>query len=225
MVQIDAGGPSHVNEKDLQWISGKRVLFLGDQDTPMLDALFLADTAAPIDPPIKLSGPLEVDGEVNGAFMRGDPGHVVYFAHLGDKTPTEMFRASIDMPGEVHKINGPLAADTYLNSGAFSSSADGLRMVYAGQEIAGRVDLFLVDIAGETPGAPINLTSGLPADTDVALLGHLTPDADQVVFATRRPDQQRGPLYMVPLSPEIGAPVQLTDEGETPLNYSVLFPK
>ena len=132
---------------------------------------------------------------------------------------------SIDMPGEVHKINGPLAAGTYLNSGAFSSSADGLRMVYAGQEIAGRVDLFLVDIAGETPGAPINLTSGLPADTDVALLGHLTPDADQVVFATRRPDQQRGPLYMVPLSPEIGAPVQLTDEGETPLNYSVLFPK
>ena len=66
---------------------------------------------------------------------------------------------SIDMPGEVHKINGPLAAGTYLNSGAFSSSADGLRMVYAGQEIAGRVDLFLVDIAGETPGAPINLTS------------------------------------------------------------------
>ena len=94
--------------------------------------------------------------------------------------------------------------------------------IYGGSEIVGRTDLFLVDIAGETPGAPVNLTGGLPADTEVYLLGHLTPDAAQVVFETRLPDFQRGPLYMVPLSPTVGAPVQLSADGESIHGYSVL---
>lgn len=222
MVPIEAGGPSHVYSKSLQWTSGRRVLFLGDQDTPMANQLYLADVAQPDAAPVKLSGPLDPGGELEDFHMRGDPEHVTYYGNIGADTPYNLYRARIDPPGEVHQINGPQAEGTFLLTGAFDSSADGSRIVYAGSDTPGRVDLFLVDINGEVPAAPINVTSSLPPGLDVSLLGYLSPDASQVFFRARIPDEQRGPLYMVQLSPEIGEPVLLTDEGEWTNNFEVL---
>lgn len=221
VVQIDAGGPSHVRSKPLEWISGRRVLFLGDQDSPTQAQLYMADVAAPAAPPVRLSGPLQATGEVNDWHMRGDPEHVTYYAQQADKTPSELYRVRLDAPGQAHKLNGPLADGTFLLGGAFSASADGARVVYAGSEVEGRLDLFLVEFDGEVPLAPVNLTSGLPRGTEVSLLGHLGPDAAQVFFASRV-DGERGPLYMVPLSPQIGPPVPISSDGEQVYNYSVL---
>lgn len=128
-------------------------------------------------------------------------------------------RASI-RPGEVHQINGPQAEGAFLLTGAFDASADGTRIIYAGSDTPGRTDLFLVDLVREVPAAPVNVTSSLPLD--VSLLGYLSPDASQVFFRARIPDEQRGPLYMVQLSPEIGQPVLLSDEGEWVNDFSVL---
>jgi hypothetical protein len=222
MVPIEAGGPAHVHAKSLQWISGRRVLFMGDQETPMNNQLYLADVTQPEAPPVKLSGPLQPGGELTDFHMRGDPDHVTYYAQLGVDTPYNLYRARIDPPGEIHQVNGPQAEGAFLLTGAFDASANGTRIVYAGSDTPGRTDLFLVDFTGEVPAAPVNVTSSLPPDLDVSLLGYLSSDASQVFFRAHIPDQLRGPLYMVQLSPEVGQPVLLSDADEWVNDFHVL---
>lgn len=225
IVQIEAGGAEHVAAKSLQWIPGRRVLFMGDQDSPMANQLYLADVAAPAAAPVKLSGPLQPGGELDDFHLRGDAEHLTYYASPEADAPDELFRARIDPPGEIHKLNGPQAAGSFLLSGAFDAATDGTRVVYAGSDTPGRLDLFLVELDGEQPAAPVNLTGALPADTDVALLGYLSPDNTQVFFRGRVKDEIGGALYMVQLVPEVGAPVQLSADGERLLSFSILAPQ
>lgn len=222
MQTFNSDAPGHVEARSAAWTAdASKVLLLSDHETPMFSQLYLADPADPAAAPIRLNGALEPTGEVNAAFQRGDPNHVVYFAQSNDKTPNEIYRARLDPPGEAHKLNGPLADGTFLLDGAFDESADGTRLVYAGFEVIERSDLFLVEFDGEQPAPPVNLTSGLPPGTEVNLLGRLSPDANQAFFAGRGPDNERLGLYMVPLAP-VAAPLQISDDGEGVYDYDVL---
>lgn len=226
MIPFNSGAPGHVRSKGAQWTAdGSHVLLLSDHETPMSAQLYLADAAAPEPPPTKLSGPLAAGGEVDAMFLGGDANHVLYYGQTNDMTPSELYRARLDPPGEVHKLNAPLPDGAFLLSGAHDVSADGARVVYAGYEVPGRRDLFLVDLDGEQPAPAVNLTGSLPADIDVYLTGRLAPDAAQAFFAGHGPDNERRGLYMVPLSPEIAPPAQISGSGEGIYSYFVLSPQ
>lgn len=226
MIPFNSGAPGHVRSKGAQWTAdGSHVLLLSDHETPTDAQLYLADAAAPEPPPTKLSGPLEAGGAIGAMFLGGDANHVLYYGQTNDMTPSELYRVRVEPPGEVHKLNAPLPDGTFLLSGAHDASADGARVVYAGYEVPGRLDLFLVELDGEQPAPAVNLTSSLPADIDVSLTGHLAPDAAQAFFAGSGPDNARGGLYMVPLSPAIAPPALLSGDGEAIYSYFVLSPQ
>lgn len=224
MVAVDTGKSPSVYAKAWQLLPDKRILFLSDHETPMANQVYVTDSADLGSPPVRVSGALQATGEVNDAFLRDAPAHVLYCAQDSAQSPSRLYRASIDPPGEVVAINESIAEETFMQCGAHDVSVDGTRVVYAAEEVVGRTDLFLVDIDGDVATAPINLTSGLPPDTDVSLLGYLAPDAAQVFFIAGGPNATRGPLYMVPLSPEVGPPVQISADGESIYNFFVLDP-
>ncbi|MBZ5712309.1 hypothetical protein [Nannocystis pusilla] len=220
MVDLNTGGPGHVYTKPLQLLPDRRVLILADIEAPMINHAYVLDIAEPDAPPLQPSGPLGPTGTVNDAFVRDDPAHVFYYAQETDQSPNELYRARLEPPGEPHKLNAPLPDGSYLLSGAFATSADGQRVIYAGSEVADRLDLFLVEFAGEAPGTPVNLTSGL--QDEVHLLGRLGPDAAQAFFAVKDANNEFGALYMVPLSPEVGPPQAISAAGEQVQQYYLL---
>ncbi|MDC0672083.1 hypothetical protein [Nannocystis radixulma] len=220
MVDLNTGGPGHVYAKPLLWLADRRVLILADIDAPMANHAYVLDTAEPDAPPVQVSGPLGATGTVDNAFVRGDAGHVIYYAKEAPQMPNGIYRARLEPPVEAHKFNAPLAEGSYLLAGAFDVSADGQRVIYAGSEVAGRLDLFLVDFDGEVPGTPVNLTSGL--QEQVNLLGYLGPDAAQAFFAGRDANNMFGALYMAPLSPEVGPPQAISEAGEQVQEYYLL---
>lgn len=218
---FNMGSPGHVNIKPAEWTpDSTRVLFFSDHETPTSRQLYFAEASDPGSPPLRINGPLGAGGEINSVFLRGDPDHVIFFGQTTDTTPNEIYRARLTPPAESYKLNAPLA-DSFLLDGAFDISADGQRVIYAGQAIPGRTDLFLVDIDGEVPAPAINLTADLPDDTDVDLLGKLAPDASAAFFASRGPDNARRGLFMAPLAP-IAPPIQLSADGEPVFDYEVL---
>ncbi len=219
---FNADSPGHVNIKPAQWTADStRVLFFSDHATPMYRQLYFAEAADPGSLPLRINGALEPTGQINSVFLRGDPDHVIFFGQTTDMTPNELYRGRLTPPAESHKLNAPLA-DGFLLDGAFDISADGQRVIYGGQEIAGRIDLLLVDIDGEVPAPAINLTADLPDDTDVDLYGKLAPDASAAFFAGQGPDNERRGLFMVPLSPSIATPIQISADDEPVFTYKVL---
>lgn len=216
MQMVNSGSPGRVTGLGNMWSAdGSSILFKSDHETSMLPQLYIADGATPEGSPIRVNPPLAADAQVGTMVSAGDPEHVIYTVY--DPSSTEYHRARLDPPGEVHQ----LSAEGTILSGPLAVSADGARMVHVGYIIEGHNDLFLIDIDGEEPAAPVNLTESLPPEVDVGIFPSLGTNAAEAFVEGHDGDARR--LYMVPLSP-VGAPVRISDDGEAVYDYQVVRP-
>lgn len=209
LVPFNTGGPEHVHDEFIAFTAdGEHVLLLSDHETKFAEQTYLAELAAPEVLPVRVNSPLAENRKVTEAFVLPDPTHAIYMV---GPDPKDIFRASLDPIGEVVQLNPP---DHDVTQFCMLPTPDGQHIIYSASSADPDRALYLVDIGAPQPGAPVELTTALPAGMEpFADYCALTPDAGEVLFVARDADGPAG-LYMTPIAPEVGAAIEVSTPGD-----------
>ncbi len=208
LVPFNTGGPKHVFDGSLSFTAdGTHVLLLSDHESQFAEQFYLADIAAPEALPVRINAALADNRKVMDAFVLPDPAHAIYI--VGSE-PKDLFHASLDPVGEVVQLNPP---DHDVTKFCMLPTPDGQRTIYSATSANPERGLYLVELGAE-PVEPVELTAALPRGMEVfAEHCALTPDAEEVLFIARDADGPAG-LYMTPITPEVGAAVEVSTPGD-----------
>jgi len=181
---------------------GRFIVYAADEDTDEVLELYSAPAAG--GPPLRISGPLVLNGDVSelplGFVISPDSARVVYLADAREDGRVELFSVPIE-GGPAVALNAPTA----FGIAGFEISADSSRVVFSSRfDAAFHAELYSTPIEG----GPAVLLSAL-ADLEGVTSWHVTPDATRVAFAARRAgDGVEAELYVVPIGG--GTPLRIT---------------
>jgi len=171
---------------------GSRLAYNADQDTLGVNELYLVSLAgAAPSSPVKVNQALVSGGQVGVGIGTGHAFHpsgdaIFYLADAIAAGRVELWRAPIGPLG----LGTPAAVSGTLVTGsavkAFTISEDGAWLAFAGDKDTDDVDeLYLVDLRGATPSAPVKASGAMIAAGDlVANLGGFgfAPDSKKLVY-------------------------------------------
>jgi Tol biopolymer transport system component len=160
------------------------VAYVADQETDDTLELFAAAVTTP-GVTDKLNGPLTANGDVCRFEFSPDSTRVAYCADQDTDEVLELYTVALNAPGQSVKVNPPLVAGGKVTSG-YDFSPDSSFIVYAAeQDVAGRIDLYRVDVAA--PGIASKLNAPLTMGGNVVGF-HLTPDGKAVGYTANQED-------------------------------------
>ncbi len=174
-------------------------VYLADQDTDDVIELYGVPLAGGT-PPVKLSHPLDPDGDVFSVQLSPDGAWALYVASENASGPMELFRVPLrGTPDRARHAQGQDRIRLSLPLGPFEGvsrfrvSPDGGRVVYRANPQGGNCfELFGVRIDG---GQGVRLS--LPSDQTV-FESQISPDGARVVYSAGGEEQFNAKLYSVP---------------------------
>jgi hypothetical protein len=223
-VTINTDGPGRVLVADWSWSpDSKRVVYLSDHVEVDADELYTVDLGGPSPgDPVRVNAPLPAGGSVSGVFFVDDAQRIAYFARppaVGD----DLFLGDLASPGEAVQINPPLVAGGTLDP-LVRLAPGGATIAYQGTQDDPDVrGLYLVDLTGAQPGAPVRVDPPLPPDAGVySFSPEFSPDGGRLYFRFPEAAEQSA-LLRVAADGETDA-LQLTEPGEAVASMIVLGP-
>ncbi len=212
---MDAG--EDVSDKNTPQVSddGNRVVYVADQDSDEVWELYYVDLSG-VSPaaPVKLSGTMVADGDVNAdpALAANGMG-VVYRADQDTDGVHELYYVDLSgvSPAAAVKVNSALVSGGLMQT-KYLISRDSTTIIYrADQDVDNVQELFYVDISGASPAAPVQLNTSLPSGADVDDF-KLSRDGNSVIYRADQDVQGEHKILYVDLSGvSPAAPVQVTD--------------
>lgn len=166
----------------LRWSpDSTRIAYVAEQDTDGVIELYVVDVSggAP-GPSQKVNGPLIAAGDVILSSVQWSPAgdRIGYLADAAVDGQDELFVATVSatgVPGTAHRVNGALPSGTDVNA-RWLWTPNGTRVVYEAPQTGTVTEVFLVDVSGAMPGAPMRVNGTLVAGgavgtvaTDVAV--------------------------------------------------------
>jgi len=148
-------------------------------------------------PPVKLSGTLVADGDVQADFAFTPGGtHVVYRADAESDERFELYVAALDGSAGPTKISPPLVAEGDVRAG-FVLTLDGSRVVFcADRDADEKVELLSTPLAG---GPTLTLNAPLPRGGVVLETLQLGPDGKRVFFVADQRVDDVFELFSAPI--------------------------
>lgn len=221
---LNSDGPGRVRYN--RWTiapDGQRVAYLSDHgQQPDEDALYVVDVGGPAPTaPVRISAPLGPGGAVDRVDFAKDPQRAVYYAAEAD-AGTEIFLADL-VTADAVKLNTPLPPGGSLTT-LHQFAPDESQLVYQGtQEAVDAPGLYLVDLSGPEPGAPVRIDPPLPpGELQAFFVPSYSLDGERLYFQTPAVDGQRT-VYRVHTDTPFD-PIQLTPSDENVAAILVLPP-
>jgi Tol biopolymer transport system component len=162
--------------------------------------------------PQKLNPELVGGGDVS-AFFEWSP-DATRLAYLADQDTNEVQELyvvdfSAGAPQPARKVNSALPDGGSVKIG-FAWSSDSRWLAYTAEDaISAPEELFAVEFAGGTPGAPIELSPALPAAGRVHPGPLWAPDASKLAYVAEQEAAGVRELYVVDFTAAPGAPVKV----------------
>jgi Tol biopolymer transport system component len=175
---------------------GTHVAYVADQEVDERQELFAVPVATP-GVSAKLNGPLTADGDVCRFEFSHDSTRVAYCGDQETDGVMELFLVSLAAPGVSQKLNPQLVEGGKVSS-HYDFSADDTFIVYeAEQDVAGRNELYRVDLA--SPGFATKLNAPIVEGGGVYMF-HIRPDDQRVAYAANQENVDVWELYDVDLA-------------------------
>ncbi len=166
----------------LRWSpDSTRIAYVAEQDTDGVIELYVVDVSggAP-GPSQKVNGPLIAAGDVILSSVQWSPtgDRLGYLADAAVDGQDELFVATVSttgVPGTAQRVNGALPTGTDVNA-RWLWTPNGARVIYEAPQTGTATEVFLVDVSGAMPSAPVRLNGTLvtggavgTVSTDVAV--------------------------------------------------------
>jgi Tol biopolymer transport system component len=187
------------------WVGGyslspdlAQVAYMALQDSLNAFELYIVDLANP-GTSTKLNGPLVSGGGLDEFVFSPDGSHIAYIADQEVFGQFELYLVDLANPGVSNRLNPdlPTEGDTF---GRLSFSPDGSKILYAAdQEVDGKVELFLADVA--TPGTTTKVNAPIVDGGDVIDNRFaFSPDGATIVYIADQEVDDVRELYAVDVS-------------------------
>jgi Tol biopolymer transport system component len=184
---------------------GAYVGYIADQEVDQRLELYVVPVTNPGNAS-KLNGPLVANGDICNFIFSPDSSRVAYCADQDTDGVHELYTVALNAPGVSTKLNPPLVAGGQVTAG-YDFGPDSDYIVYAASEdVAGRVDLYRVDIAA--PGASTKLNGTAGPNGDIPLF-HISPDGARVAYMANQDSESVWELYEVSFA-DAGNPTKLS---------------
>jgi hypothetical protein len=190
---LNSDGPGRAFARWFWSPDSQRVTYRSDHmQQANSDDLYVVEVGGP-EPgaPVRVNAPIGPGGSVNDMAFTADSQRLVYFASEAD-AGDELFIADLAAPGAAVKVSAPLPDGGTIQTTHWFSP-DESKIVYLGtQETVDVNDLFLVDLSGPQPSAPVNISPPLPPGEVTSFWDPtFAPDGARVYIITPRIDGQR----------------------------------
>ncbi len=183
-----------------------RVVFVADKDTDDVLELYSTPIATNSSEPIKISGTLAANRDVNSFLISPDSARVVFDADKDTNGVQELYSTPIASSAPI-KISGGLVTGGEVID--YRISPDSARVVFlADKDINDVQELYSTPIAS---GAPIKISGPLVTGGNVAFGAFLiSPDSTRVVFLSDKDTDEVRELYSTPIATNSSAPIKIS---------------
>lgn len=163
-----------VQSQDFSWSpDGSRIAYQADELVDNDLEIFVVDVGGAVPGPSqRVNGPLPAGADTDDRWVWTPSGtHIIYQADQDVLDVQEVYMVDVSgpTPGTPVKLNGPMISggDVGTSDWDIAVSPDGLWMSYvADQDTDGTEELYVVDISGPTPGAPVKVSGPAQSFTD-----------------------------------------------------------
>lgn len=170
------------------------VAYLAFQDSATVPGLYLVDLATP-GTSTRLNATLVAGGIIDGFAFSPDGTQIAYNADQDVPGKFELYLVTLANPGVSSKLNSDLEPDRNVDIG-HSFSPDGTKILYAAdQEVDGRFELYLVDLAA--PGVSTKVNEEYVDGGNTAGGYRFSPDGDWIAYIADQDVDERRELYLV----------------------------
>lgn len=215
-IVLNSDGPGRVSPR-WEWSDdATRVLYLSDHQQPGGDDLYLVDVGGPQPTaPVRVNAPLGPGGEVHRMNFISGGQRAVYFASEADKGD-ELFIADLAAPESGIKLSGPLPDKGTLQTVAWLSPDETTVAYMGGQDDPMVLDLYMVDLSGPQPAAPLKISPPLPVgDTKGFWSVQYAPDGRRMYIRTPDVDARAQLVRLDVAEPQAVTVLALPEEDVT----------
>ncbi len=184
---------------------GRTAVYLADQDTNDVFELYYVDMSG-VSPaaPVKISGTLVSGGAVIDGFeLSADGRKVIFRADKETNGVNELYFVDLSgvSPAAPVKLNTALPS-TSADVDGFSISQDGDTVVFNADQITYNIiELFMVDLSGPSPTAPVKISGELVAGRRV-ISTEISADGQSAIYRVDQEADDVFELYFADLSGE-----------------------
>ena len=183
-----------------------KILYRADQDTDSVFELYQVDTSSP-GTPQKVNGILVPGGSVYSAsfyesfIYSPDNSRILYLADEETDNLRELFLVFSSSPGTSYKVSGTLPVGRFISNSGYFFSPDSNKVLYSSdQETASKVELYIVDVSGASPGADQKINGAfLTAGSDIWFF-KFSPDSGTVYYHADQVVDGQYNIYAVDVS-------------------------
>lgn len=179
---------------------GSRIAYRADQLVDNVIELFVVDVSGPVPgPPQRVNGPLPDGADTESRWVWTPDGRrIIYQADQDTLDVLEIYMVDVSgpTPSTPVKLNGPLVTggDVGTTATDVAVSFDGRWVSYVADQNTDNVEeVFVVDISGGAPSAPIRV-SGPPSSFTDNINVSWSPTANRLMYAS---DQEASNVYEV----------------------------
>jgi Tol biopolymer transport system component len=170
------------------------VAYLAFQDSATVPGLYLVDLATP-GTSTRLNATLVAGGIIDGFAFSPDGTQIAYNADQDVFGKFELYLVNVANPGVSSKLNSDLEPDRNVDIG-HSFSPDGTKILYAAdQEVDGRFELYLVDLAA--PGVSTKVNEEYVDGGNTAGGYRFSPDGEWIGYLADQDVDDLRELYLV----------------------------
>jgi Tol biopolymer transport system component len=201
-----------------------RILYSADQDVDELIELYLVDVSGPSPwTPVKISGLMITNGDISPRDFNFSPdgSKVVFLADAITDARNELFYVDVGgaVPGAPIRLNNPLPASANIQP-LWDWTPDGQRIIYAGDQDQLNInEIFIVDLSGATPTAPVQVNAQMVANAAVGLAETdvtISADGTRVAYVADQDVNGVEEVYVVDISgPVPGAAVKVSGPAQS----------
>lgn len=206
---VVVSGPQGANGDVLDFVwspDSTRLLYMSDERTDGVNELFVVDVSgATPGPSVPVSPPLQAFGDVSTQdfWWSPDGRWALMLADVAVDGVIELYAADLGgaTPAPAVPLHPPLPAGSDADDGVLFVP-DGSRVIFlVDQAAADDHELFMVDLSGAVPGAPVRLNLDLPAGGDVGFDDYtLSPDGRRLFYIADQRADNDFELYLVDVS-------------------------
>jgi Tol biopolymer transport system component len=170
------------------------VAYLAFQESATVPGLYLVDLATP-GTSTRLNSALVANGGIDEFAFSPDGARIAYIADQDVAGKSELYLVVLANPGVSTKLNSALGADRDVAPG-HSFSPDGTKVLYAAdQEVDGRFELYLVDLAAL--GISTKVNEPFVAGGNTATGYRFSPDGEWIGYLADQDVDDLRELYLV----------------------------
>ncbi|HEV7714526.1 MAG TPA: hypothetical protein VGO53_02955, partial [Steroidobacteraceae bacterium] len=177
--------------------NGTAAVYSADGNTAGRTELYVVSFTSP-GTTTRINTPLTLNRDVIDFVVSPDGTKVVYRADQNADDVYELYLVDLASPGVSTKLSANLVTDGWVRSD-FAFNFDGTRVVYrADQDLAGRTDLYLVDVA--SPGVSKKVNPALVSGGNVYSAFSFSPDGTAIAYVADEETDETLELFAAPVA-------------------------